>query len=145
MLRPSPLQLLFFFSFRAFVNLEQQQTNGPKKSGKCLLRWKIEGHTLRIEPQSQNIFLIFLIAQNQDVWAVQNMISYLHGLIRASNILPHLRAKREGVEGTTPVPPCPSQMHETLGYAVKNSGLYIVIIIIMSAKFTYFAPKDTLL
>jgi hypothetical protein len=48
----------------------------------------------------------------QDVWAVQNVLSYLHGIIRVSNIVPILESKRSATASGTPVPKPPSQLHQ---------------------------------
>ncbi|CAM9193479.1 unnamed protein product, partial [Phaeothamnion confervicola] len=75
-----------------------------------------------------------LLAANQDVWAVQNVMSYLHGLARVSNIVPILDARRQnrpataaGTAGGAAAPaapaspvaapaPAPSQAHHMMGY-----------------------------
>ncbi|CAM9177581.1 unnamed protein product [Chrysoparadoxa australica] len=56
-----------------------------------------------------------MLMANQDVWAVQNVMSYLHGLTRVSNIVPILAAKRNP-SSAAPSPVAPSQMHELCGY-----------------------------
>jgi hypothetical protein len=48
----------------------------------------------------------------QDVWAVQNVLSYLHGIVRVSNIVPILESKRSAIASGTAVPKPPSQLHQ---------------------------------
>ncbi|KAG5178745.1 eukaryotic translation initiation factor 3 subunit L eukaryotic translation initiation factor eIF3 s [Tribonema minus] len=48
----------------------------------------------------------------QDVWAVQNVVSYLHGLITKSNIGAIMEARRTGATA----PKSPSQLHQMMGY-----------------------------
>jgi translation initiation factor 3 subunit L len=63
---------------------------------------------------------VSMLAENQDVWAVQNVMSYLHGLIRVSNITGILAAKKAPHDRNGRLqhsaPKSPSQLHETIGY-----------------------------
>ncbi|CAM9733349.1 unnamed protein product, partial [Hapterophycus canaliculatus] len=51
----------------------------------------------------------------EDAWAVQNVIGYLHGLIKVSNIMPILEAKKTPAANVA-VPAAPSQLHQMAGY-----------------------------
>ncbi|CAM9948616.1 unnamed protein product, partial [Choristocarpus tenellus] len=51
----------------------------------------------------------------EDAWAVQNVISYLHGLIKVSNVVPILEAQKRPLAGIA-VPTAPSQLHQMMGY-----------------------------
>eukprot|EP00903_Cladosiphon_okamuranus_P012323 g11554.t2 len=52
----------------------------------------------------------------EDAWAVQNVIGYLHGLIKVSNIMPILEAKKRPAANDAAVPAAPSQLHQMTGY-----------------------------
>ncbi|CAM9671283.1 unnamed protein product [Ascophyllum nodosum] len=51
----------------------------------------------------------------EDAWAVQNVIGYLHGLIKVSNIVPILEAKQRPLTNVA-APAAPSQLHQMVGY-----------------------------